>query len=412
MVNTRSLAGEFSNASCSDSMAAATTQSATINIGTDCSGMEAPIQAMRNLKVKFDHKFSCDIDAHARATIEANFHHSIMYKNITRRDNKQAPTVDVYVAGFPCQPFSTAGLKQGFKDKKGRGVIFFNILDYLSHAKPRVFILENVVGLVQSNGGEYLKAILMELASLQVYNITHKILNTSENGVPHNRRRWYCVGIQKEYDDGSFSFPSKIPCPSLEKFLERRSAKLAKSGLPPKSSGVARNNVKLTLRTMKREGSDPFKNPVVIDCDSSTYRYKSMCDMSPCITVARGKGHWVTNRGRRLMKEEIMRLQGMNPTTFKVVVSSAQLGRQLGNTMSVNVVERVLYNVLPAAKLIRKDEVEDRWANGNALRELAATRGRSFQGMKAKTRKFLNVDNGRRGKVSNKQAKRRAAGAS
>ena len=111
------------------------------------------------------------------------------------------------------------------------------------------------------------------------------------------------------------------------------------------------------------------------------------------------------------MKEEIMRLQGMNPTTFKVVVSSAQLGRQLGNTMSVNVVERVLCNVLPAAKLIRKDEVEDRWANGNALRELAATRGRSFQGMKAKTRKFLNVDNGRRGKVSNKQAKRRAAGA-
>jgi len=367
--------------------------------------MEAPIQAMKNLKVKFDHKFSCDIDAHARATIEANFPHAIMYEDLTKRDNKQAPKVDVYVAGFPCQPFSTAGLQQGFKDKKGRGEVFFNVLDYLANAKPRVFILENVVGLVCSNGGEYLASILKELASLKVYNIRHQILNTAENGVPHNRRRWYCVGIHKEFDDGSFAFPGKIPRPSLEKFLEPRSAKLAKSGLPPKSAGTAHKNVKLTLRSLKREGSDPFKDPVVIDCDSSTYRFKSMVDMSPCITVARGKGHWVTNRGRRLMKEEIMRLQGMNPTTFKVVVSAGQLGRQLGNTMSVNVVERLLCKVLPAAKLVRKNEVEDRWANGKALKELAATRGRSFKGMGAKARKFLNVGPGR-GRVSNEQAKR------
>jgi len=268
-----------------------------------------------------------------------------------------------------------------------------------------VFILENVAGLVQANGGEYLQSILKELASLKVYNITHQILNTSENGVPHNRRRWYCVGIHKDHDDGSFAFPTPIARPSIDKFLEPRKAKLARSGLPPKSAGTALKNVKITLRTLKREGSDPFKEPVIIDCDSSTYRYKSMHDMSPCITVARGKGHWVTNRGRRLMKEEIMRLQGMNPTTFKVAVSAGQLGRQLGNTMSVNVLERLLFKVLPAAKLVKKSEVEDRWANGKALRALAATRGRGFMGMGSKARKFLNVGVGR-GRIGIKQAKK------
>lgn len=376
-----------------------------IKIGTDCSGMEAPIQAIKNLKVKYDHKFSCDVDAHARATIEANFPHAIMYEDLTKRDNKQAPKVDVYVAGFPCQPFSSAGLQQGFKDKKGRGEIFFYILDYLSQTKPRVFILENVAGLVQSNGGEYLESILKELSSLKVYNISHQILNTSENGVPHNRRRWYCVGIHKDHDDGSFTFPTPIARPSMEKFLEPRNAKVARSGLPPKSAGTALKNVKSTIRTLKREGSDPYKDPVIIDCGSSPYRLTSMLDCSPCITVARGQGHWVTNRGRRLMKEEIMRLQGMNPTTFKVAVSAGQLGRQLGNTMSVNVLERLLFKVLPAAKLVRKSEVEDRWANGKALKALAATRGRGFMGMGTKARKFLNVGVGR-GRVSKEQAKK------
>merc|ERR1711935_1258305 len=102
-----------------------------MGIGTDCSGMEAPIQAIRNLPVKYQHKFSCDVNKDARATIEANFPHGIMYKDLTKRNNKTAPYVDIYIAGFPCQPFSTAGLQQGFGDKRGRGEIFFKVLDYI-----------------------------------------------------------------------------------------------------------------------------------------------------------------------------------------------------------------------------------------------------------------------------------------
>merc|ERR1719421_1318591 len=72
----------------------------------------------------------------------------------------------------------------------------------------------------------------------------------------------------------------------------------------------------------------------------------------------------------------MMRLQGMNPTTFKLAVSQAQIGRQLGNTMSVNVLERLFVRLLPAAGLARK--VPDRWENGEAAKELSQTRGKSF----------------------------------
>merc|ERR1712232_341079 len=84
-----------------------------------------------------------------------------------------------------------------------------------------------------------------------------------------------------------------------------------------------------------------------------------------------------------------MRLQGMNPTEFKVAVSVNQLGRQLGNTMSVNVLERLFARILPAAKLARKSQVKDRWANGQALKKLAATRGRGFKAMSAQAKKAI-----------------------
>jgi len=145
--------------------------------------------------LQYQHEFSCDFNPHVRATIAANFPHKVMYNDVTTRDNKKTPVVDVYVAVFPCQPFSSAGLQQGFSDSKGRGEIFFYVLDYIRTKKPKVFILENVSGLVKLDGGRYLQDILTELKSLGIYNIYHEILDTKNHGVPHSRRRWYCVGM-------------------------------------------------------------------------------------------------------------------------------------------------------------------------------------------------------------------------
>mmetsp|Transcript_56207 Transcript_56207/g.174313 ORF Transcript_56207/g.174313 Transcript_56207/m.174313 type:complete len:372 (-) Transcript_56207:526-1641(-) len=334
-----------------------------VSIATDCSGMETPVMALKNLGVALDHVFSCDVNPHVKRTIMANYPPKLFYDDLTARDNTGAPKADIYVAGFPCQPFSTAGKQQGFLDSRGRGEIFWHVRDYIEKKSPKVFILENVSGLIKINGGEYFRAIVQALEALGTYNVHTKILDTKENGVPQSRRRVYFVGIKRSVDDGTFAFPEPVPCPSIELFLEPRKSRPLRSELPPASQSTARRNVIKALKDISLKGYDPLKVPFLADIDSSTYRFGYSKDVSPCMTCSRGMGHWVTNRGRRVTKDEMMRLQGIDPASFKTVVSETQLGRQIGNAMSVNVLERIFVKALPAAGLAAHGSLTDRWQN-------------------------------------------------
>ena len=133
---------------------------------------------------------------------------------------------DIYVAGFPCQPFSLQGRKQGFRDAKGRGKIFFYVRDYIRVNRPKMFVLENVKGLMSVKNGFHFKYILKTLDDIGAYNIHHAVLNTQDHGVPQSRPRIYIVGIRKDVDKGTFSFPGSIPCPSIEEFLDKRTVGL------------------------------------------------------------------------------------------------------------------------------------------------------------------------------------------
>jgi DNA (cytosine-5)-methyltransferase 1 len=325
--------------------------------------METPAMALKNLGVSVDHEFACDINEHAKKTIMANFPPKRFYEDLTSRDNESAPSVDMYVAGFPCQPFSTAGLQQGFADTKSRGTIFFRVKDYIAAQRPKVFVLENVSGLVKINGGEYFKAILTTLEALGLYNVYHQILDTKEHGVPQSRRRIYIVGILKSQDQGTFEFPKPIARPSIETFLDPRKRKPTKFDLPPRSAGTALTNVKRAIKELMATGRDPFKEPWIVDCDSSPARSKYCFDVTPCMTCSRAAGHWVTNRGRRMTKNEMLRLQGMKTPAegFQVAVSDTQLGKQIGNAMSCNVLERLFVRLLPAAGLVSARSLRDRW---------------------------------------------------
>eukprot|EP00928_Gymnodinium_smaydae_P062497 TRINITY_DN46350_c0_g1_i1.p1 TRINITY_DN46350_c0_g1~~TRINITY_DN46350_c0_g1_i1.p1 ORF type:complete len:381 (-),score=79.00 TRINITY_DN46350_c0_g1_i1:195-1337(-) len=337
-----------------------------MRVGTDCSGMEAPIQALRNLGIQHEHIFSCDIDKHAEATIQANYPPKIWFPDLTKRDNETAPKVDLYVAGFPCQPFSACGKREGFKDKKGRGTILFDICDYLEEQLPRVFVLENVGNILRVDEGRTWTKILATLEGIGkcAYEVSWEKLNTKEHGVPQNRSRLYIVGVLKKFSTGTFSFSEieKLPCPSIEHFLEPRKGRPAQTDLPPKSQGHAHNNVKRVLKELRAAGHDPLREPFVIDLDSTEKFCTVVKDCSQCITRRRGGGHWVTNRGRRTTKVEMMRLQGMEPAGFKQVVSDAQWGNLIGNSMSVNVLERIFVRLLPAANLVPAGtRLVDRW---------------------------------------------------
>ena len=210
----------------------------SLSVGTDCSGMEAPLQALANLNVEHHQPFACDNDPLVLKTIVANHSPGVLYKDIEGRDNTKVPYVDLYVAGFPCQPFSTAGKQQGFEDAKGRGKIFFDVVDYITIQRPKIFILENVEGLTIMDKGKHLKYIMKILRAIGsdantdvrgatpggAYEIHDQVLNTYDHGVPQSRPRWYCVGFRKDAlvqpGGSNFEFPTAIPCPSIEQFLD------------------------------------------------------------------------------------------------------------------------------------------------------------------------------------------------
>lgn len=84
-----------------------------LRIGTDCSGIEAPIEALKQMRIPFEHVWSCEIDPYARKSIEANYKPNILYEDIFKRNHNTLPDIDIYVCGFPCQPFSMARKRKG-----------------------------------------------------------------------------------------------------------------------------------------------------------------------------------------------------------------------------------------------------------------------------------------------------------
>ncbi|WP_330216740.1 DNA (cytosine-5-)-methyltransferase [Mycoplasma parvum] len=137
--------------------------------------------------------FSSEIDKFSKLTYFYNFG-DIPEGDIRNISTENIPDHDILVAGFPCQAFSQAGKKQGFKDE--RGILFFEIVRILRDKKPKSFLLENVKNLKTHNKGETFQIIPKSLQELN-YHITHCLLKSSDFGIPQNRERIYIVGLQK-----------------------------------------------------------------------------------------------------------------------------------------------------------------------------------------------------------------------
>lgn len=102
-------------------------RSNVLGLATDLAGIEAPVHALRNLKVDVSYKFSSEIDHNAERMVRATCLPETLYNDIAKRDNEPISKCGLYVAGSPCQPFSTAGRKEGANDKLGRGAIFYDV---------------------------------------------------------------------------------------------------------------------------------------------------------------------------------------------------------------------------------------------------------------------------------------------
>ncbi|HDR1525787.1 TPA: DNA cytosine methyltransferase, partial [Pasteurella multocida] len=127
--------------------------------------------------------FTSEIDKYAIQTYQCNFPNETVSGDITQINEKDIPEHDILLAGFPCQPFSQAGLKKGFTDT--RGTLFFDIERILLEKKPKAFLLENVKQLKGHDKGQTLEIILEHL-KLAGYKVYYDILKARDFGIPQN----------------------------------------------------------------------------------------------------------------------------------------------------------------------------------------------------------------------------------
>jgi DNA (cytosine-5)-methyltransferase 1 len=129
-----------------------------LKVGTDFSGIGAPEMALKYLGINHESVFACEIDKYARQSFEQLHNPTTFYNDISKRNHKEVKQLDLYVAGFPCQAFSIAGNRKGFDE--ARGTLFFDVAEFIQINKPKVFVLENVKGLLSHDKGRTFQTIV------------------------------------------------------------------------------------------------------------------------------------------------------------------------------------------------------------------------------------------------------------
>lgn len=270
--------------------------------------------------------YSSDIDEYACRTYELNFG-DFPKSDITKVAAKDIPEFDILCAGFPCQPFSIAGKRLGFDDT--RGTLFFDVARILKEKKPMAFLLENVRGLSNHDGGKTLNVILNTLDELG-YETEWKVLNAKDYGVPQNRERWYCVGIRKDLNLKLPKFPDKKKLShTLKDIILLKVDSLYDSTdicLKNIETNRARKNIKISKTTLAYE------------IRPSRCQF-ALGDISPCLTAKMGTGGnnvpVVVEQGRKLTERECLRIMGY-PDSYKVYLGHHTY-KQIGNSVVVPV---------------------------------------------------------------------------
>jgi DNA (cytosine-5)-methyltransferase 1 len=155
--------------------------------------------------------FASEIKEDLRNLYRINFPGTTIEGDITKIKPEDIPAHDILCAGFPCQPFSQAGKRQGFNDEKDRGNLFYTICDILRYHQPQFVFLENVSNLKGHDGGNTWRTIQRLLEELGYDVAEPAILSPHQWGIPQHRRRIYIVCRNKKYGDlKKFKFPDPI----------------------------------------------------------------------------------------------------------------------------------------------------------------------------------------------------------
>lgn len=291
----------------------------------------------------FEIVYSNDIDPQACHTYRNNFG-EIEEKDIKLVNVKSLPKFDVLLAGFPCQPFSMIGKRDGLKDPRGQ--LFNEVVRFLDERKPRAFVLENVRNLLKHNKGETYKFIKSSLEnSGDGYTVFESVLSSKDFGLPQKRQRVYIVGIKRPHK--IFSFPEKSLKPGKKSVRE-----ILEKNIPEKYYLSQKYYEGLLVHKKRHEAKGSGFGCQVLDPNGISNTL--VCgNMGRERNLIKDKPVSVNKWGvRKLTERECARLQGF-PDWFKIPVSTTQAYKQFGNAVSVPVAEgvaRKLKRYLQSAK--------------------------------------------------------------
>lgn len=363
-----------------------------IRLGSLFSGIGSIEQALRRLNLNSSITFACDIDPHVKKSYFANYKiaEENWFDDITSFcAEKYHGQVDLLVGGSPCQAFSMVGKRKGLEDT--RGTLFYDFARIVDEVQPKVFIYENVKGLINHNEGKTWMVVQEVFKSLG-YKIYSQVLNSKDYGIPQHRERILVVGFKDNSVDFSFPVPIELEH-TMQDFLEdyieskyylrEKGVKFVTSSKNRKKRYTQINgDIALCQKANQQFNwhgdfiyenveknhfdefifdvseveekyylSDKVKNYVLT---SGTKNFKTSIETD--LQIARpllqtmhkmhraGVDNYVThNKGRirKLTPRECLRLMGF-ADDFKIVVSDTQIYRQAGNSIVSDVLIAIL----------------------------------------------------------------------
>jgi len=355
-----------------------------LNIGTLFSGIGSFEHALQRLDIKHDICFACDIDPYVKKSYFENY--SIKkenwYDDISKMDATEyvKDNIDIIVGGSPCQSFSFVGKQKGLEDERGN--LIFEFIRIIGQCQPKMFIFENVKGLITHNSGKTFEFVLKKFNELN-YEIRWDVLKATDYGIPQSRQRLFLIGI-KENSDIKINFPPpklelKLKMQdllednvNLQYYLQQKGQEFAVSdkNISKKYTQI-NGNIALCQKKNQQFNwhgdfifeyrdipkkyylSDKVKEYVL---KSGTKNFKSIpeTDLSiarPILSTVHkmhraGIDNYITKFGklRKLTPRECLRLMGFSDN-FKIIVSDTRMYQQAGNSIVVNIFIEILKNI-------------------------------------------------------------------
>lgn len=318
----------------------------SLNLATAFSGIGAVETACRLLGIDTKIVFAGDIDDFCKETYFANYdidesrwHKDVrLFSSIPYNGN-----VDLFVGGSPCQSFSIMGKRKGLEE--ARGTLFYEYARIISECKPKVFIYENVTGMLNHDKGRTWQ-VISEIFDSLGYLWKLWILNAKDFGLPQNRRRIFIVGFRsdKKHFFDKVVEPQPVPLTTfVEDLLERD----------------VNNKYYLPIKGFMRvtnpaESKHVALNHTISRCQVACQQYNWFGDMrfennfpqriADDDRIYKGEYNGEIGVTRTLTPRECLRLMGY-PDSFKIVVNDTQAYRQSGNSIAVNVISNVVSSI-------------------------------------------------------------------